>query len=603
LGSSSLHAKPSGRTLLASLALCAATLAVYAPVRGYGFFGFDDGVYVSENPYVAGGLAREGVAWAFSLAGHGANWHPLTSLSHMLDVELFGMSPGPQHLVSLALHLLGTLLLFGFLQSTTGAPGRSALVAALFAVHPLHVESVVWISARKDVLSGVLFVLTLWAWAWYARRPGAGRHALVAVSLALGLMAKPMLVTLPFVLLLLDVWPLGRLPLSGAGGPAPAPSRTWRAVAPRLVLEKLPLLALCAVSSALTLVVQRSWGAVATAQALPLEQRAANAAFAYVAYVGKTLWPAGLAAFYPPRIPSISGAVVAGCVLLLAAATAAAIRAGGRRPYLLVGWLWYLGMLVPVIGLVQVGDQAMADRYTYLPLIGLFVAAAWGLHDLAPAALRRTALPAAALLAVAACGLAARIQVGYWRSDAALWEHAAAVTSGNWVAEIMLANLLAAQGRLPEAIGRYEEALRVRPGSAEAHNGLGAALAEQGRFADAVPRYQEALRLRPGFAEAHNNLGNAYSQLDRFAEAEREFAEALRARPWFALAHANLGLALLRQGKADEAIRAFAEALRLEPGNPRYRQLHDAALEGKGPARSASPRRGGGSLEGGPGSR
>jgi tetratricopeptide (TPR) repeat protein len=577
LASSSVRATPSGRTLLAGLALCAATLAVYAPVRRYGFSNFDDGVYVNENPHVAGGLARDGVAWAFSLAGHGANWHPLTSLSHMLDVELFGMSPGPQHLVSLALHVLAALLLFGFLQRTTRAPGRSALVAALFAVHPLHVESVVWLSARKDVLSGVLFMLTLRAYAGYARRPGARRYALVAVSLALGLMAKPTLVTLPFLLLLLDVWPLGRLPLgrAGEGASAPEPARAGRTVAARLVLEKLPLLALSAVSSALTLVVQRSWGAVT--EALPFELRAANAAVSYVAYLGKTLWPARLAAFYPPHAESISGAALVGSALFLVAATAAAIRAGRRRPYVLVGWLWYVGTLVPVIGLVQVGDQAMADRYTYLPLIGLFVAAAWGIHDLAPAALRRTALPAAALLAVLACMVGARAQVGTWRSDSALWEHARAVTTGNYLAEIMLGNLLAAQGRLPEAIEHYGEALRVRPGSAEAHNGLGAALAEQGRWEDAVPHYLEALRLRPGFAEAHSNLGNAYSQLDRFPEAEREFAEALRARPSLALAHANLGLALLRQGKADEAFEAFSEALRLEPDDPRYRDYLAAA--------------------------
>jgi hypothetical protein len=352
-----------------ALALVAITLAVYLPVRQFGFVNFDDPDYVSANAHIAHGLTRAAVLWAFT-TGYAANWHPLTWLSHMIDVQVFGVNAGPQHLVNLLLHVLNTLLLFGLLHRMTGARGRSAFVAALFAVHPLHVESVAWIAERKDVLSTLFWMLTMWAYVAYVRRPSWARYLGVAIAFALGLMAKPMLVTLPAVLLLLDVWPLGRTGVT-------------RLLRPRraLVLEKLPLFALAAVSSVMTFLVQRRGGAVSTVDQYPWASRVANALVEYVVYLGRMCWPARLSIFYPYS-QSLPGWSVAGSLVLLVALSVAVFRAGGRRPYLVVGWLWYVVTLVPVIGLIQIGTQARADRYTYVPLIGIFIMAAWGLPDL-----------------------------------------------------------------------------------------------------------------------------------------------------------------------------------------------------------------------------
>jgi tetratricopeptide (TPR) repeat protein len=544
-----------------ALALIAITLTVYAPVRHHGFLTWDDTLYVTQNPEVLRGLTWHGVRWAFT-TGYAWNWHPLTWLSHMLDVQLYGRDAGLHHLTNVLLHVANTLLLFGLLHRTTGDVARSGFVAALFGVHPLHVESVAWVAERKDVLSGLFWMLTLWAYAGYARRPSAGRYAAVLVLFALGLMSKPMVVTLPFVLLLMDVWPLRRLP---AG---------WR-----LVWEKLPLLALAAAASAVTFLVQQRDGAVPGIESLPLGLRLQNAVVSYAAYVRTTLWPARLAAFYPYPASFGASRVLAAIALLVGASVLAWVFR--RRGYVLVGWLWFLGTLVPVIGFVQAGNQALADRFMYVPLVGLLVVIAWGAPDVLgrwPGA--RLVLPFGAGLAVAASVVGARAQVEHWRDDATLWEHALVVTSGNHVAHTNVGNILMRQGRVDEAIPHYAEALRVRPAFALAHGNLGLALAAQGRLGDALDHYAEALRLDPRYAEAHYNMSLDLAKLGRNEEAIAHLEEAVRLKPEAAEPHRVLGVMLAALGRTTEAAAQFGEALRLDPGDERSRHALEELTKG-----------------------
>ena len=551
------------------MALVAATAIVYAPVRHHEFVNLDDPQYVTGNPWVARGLSGPGLRWAFT-TGHAGNWHPLTWLSHMLDVQLFGLSPGAHHLTSLALHLANTVLLLALLHRTTGALGRSSLVAALFALHPVHVESVAWVAERKDVLSTVFFLLTLHAYVSYARFPRARRYAVVLALFALGLMAKPMLVTLPLVLLLLDYWPLGRLS-------SPAEAR-------RRVLEKLPLMAMAAASCVVTWLVQHRAGALKGLDVLPLGRRISNAVVSCVLYIAKALWPSRLAAIYPYPAPPPAWAVALGAAAVVAVSVLA-VRARARRPWLPVGWFWYLGMLVPVLGLVQVGSQPMADRYTYVPLVGLFIVLAWGAADLAGRDPRRRAVTtAAAVLVVAACAVAARAQVGHWRSSVALWEHALAVTTESHRAENNLGHALARAGRNAEAVAHYGEALRLAPGDAEAHANLGLALADLGRTAEAVGHYEEALRLLPGDVEAHDNLGVALMDQGRIDDAIRHFEEAVRLDPSRALSHNDLGVALARKERFAEAVRELSLALQLDPDYAEARRNLALAHNGLGAA-------------------
>ena len=555
-----------GRAFWISAALIAVTLAVYAPVRQYDFVSFDDFQYVKENAQVTRGLSWEGARWAFT-TGELSNWHPLTWLSHMLDVQLYGVNPGAHHATNVFFHILNALLLFGLVHQMTGAMGRSAFVAALFAVHPLHVESVAWIAERKDVLSTLFGLLTIWAYVEYARRPALRRYLIMFPPFALGLMAKPMLVTLPFVLLLLDIWPLGRMALAaGIPGPGRAvtpsnPRTSW----PLLVKEKIPLFGLTVVSSLATYVAQKQGGAVSGLDALSLTLRLENSAVSYLAYIGKMLWPANLAVFYsyPKSLPV---EWVGGSLLVLAGVSVLVIRFAARLPYLLVGWLWYLGTLVPVIGFVQVGIQSMADRYTYLPLIGLFIIMAWGIADLLSRwRVRDMALTLAAVLVILACAITARVQVGYWGSSLLLWNHAVEASADNYRAHLALGALYADQGRLDLAIQHFSEALRIRLDIPEGHNGLGAALADQGKLLEAIPHYVEALRLKPALFEAHNNLGNALWRQGKVEEAITEYREALRLKQDYAEAHNGLGAALDDQGKIEEAIAQYREALRLKP--------------------------------------
>jgi protein O-mannosyl-transferase len=581
----------SGQARWVCLALIAVNLIVYASVRHHDFVNFDDDDYVTANPVVLRGLTWHGVAWAFTTE-HAVNWHPLTWLSHMLDVQLYGLDAGAHHLTNLLFHIGNTLLLFGLLHRMTGALGRSAFVAGLFAVHPLHVESVAWVAERKDVLSTLFWMLTLWAYIEYVKRPdlrqsSRRRYAAVLLFFALGLMAKQMLVTLPLVLLLLDFWPLGRVGIgpNPAGGWAPA--RDGWATAGRLVWEKLPLLALAAASSIATFVIHQRGGAVIILSAIPLQLRIENALVSYVVYIGKMLWPAGLAVLYPyPQ--SLSAWSVAVAFVTLTGISVAVIWAAPRRPYLPVGWFWYLGTLVPVIGLIQVGDQAIADRYTYIPLIGLFIIVAWGAPDLLVrwplrrVVLPKIALPAAACLVILACAITARGQLEYWEDSTTLWTHTLAVTTRNNIAHNNLGATLADQGKTDEAIAHYSEALRIKSDYADAHNNLGVALADQGKLDEAIAHYSEALRIKPGYSDAHSNLGIALADQGNLDEAIAQFTEALRINPDSAKAHNNLGVALASQGKLDEAIAQFTEALQVKPDYADARNNLELALARRG---------------------
>lgn len=530
----------------------AAVCAAYAPVRHFDFVNFDDPDMVSANPHVRQGITLEGFGWTFTSV-EAANWFPATRLSHMLDYQLFGSRSGWHHAVNVLLHALAAMVLFLFLTRATGALWPSALVAFLFALAPQHVESVAWVSERKDVLSTLFCFLALWAYVRYTERPALRRYLPVVAWFGLGLMAKPMVVTMPFVLLLLDFWPLRR-PLDIG-----------------LLREKIPLFALSALASAATYLVQGHSGAVGALAALPFAQRAENALLAYCIYIGKTFWPSGLAVFYPyPAVLPLWQAVLAAAALT--ALSAVALRARRRAPYLAVGWFWYLGTLLPVIGLIQVGAQARADRYTYVPSIGLTIALVWGAADL----LRRWPRAQIALAsAVVLVSLpATRAQVAYWRNSETLFRHALAVTSGNDVAEHNLGNyLMDVPGRLPEAITHLEAAVRLYPESAKAHTDLGTALSRvPGRLPDALAEYRTAVRLAPDSAIAHNSLGSTLAEMGRLPEALAEYRTAMRLAPDSAILHNNSGNALARMGRLPEAIAEYETALRLDPA---YAEAHN----------------------------
>jgi tetratricopeptide (TPR) repeat protein len=535
-----------------ALALAALTIAIYAPVRDAGFLSFDDPQYVTENPHIARGLTWSGIRWALT-AQHAANWHPLTWVSHMLDISLFGLSSAaPHHWINVALHAVSALLLFLLLIRMTGALWQSAFVAALFAVHPLRVESVAWVAERKDVLSVLLSVVALHAYVSYTRRPQFWRYALLVAVFALALMAKPV-VTLPFVLLLLDVWPLERARLQ------------WDQLAKwlRLAAEKVPLLALSFASSLITLEAQSKAGAVS--EAFSFGERAANALSAYVTYLGQMLWPAGLAAFYPYRPLPAWWVII--CALFLMAACVMAFKQARRRPYAFVGWFWYVGTLVPVIGLVQVGQQAGADRYTYIPFIGIALMLVWAASDaLGGWCDSRHLLSVAAGVLIAASAVAANAQVRYWKNDAALWRRAVDVTENNYFAHMNYGVVLAAAGKGDAAIAEYSQALAIQPRLAEAHNARGVIRMERGEFEPAIADYREAIRIKPNYAEPHANLGAALAQLGQMSEAASHLKMALDMEPENAKFRQNMGFALAQQGKLDEAIAEYKEALRLKPG-------------------------------------
>ena len=543
--------------VLIGAALALLVLAIYLPVAGHDFVDLDDRQYVVDNPPVLGGLTAQGLTWAVR-ATHAGNWHPLTWISHMLDVRLFGLDAGRHHLTNVAIHLASTLLLFLVLASATAAPVRSGVVAALFAAHPLHVESVAWVSERKDVLCSLFWLLALCAYVRHVRRPRGGLPFAALALFALALATKPMAVTFPFVLLLLDWWPLGRLawPRGNGGGEAPAPAGRIAA----LVAEKLPFFLLAAGASAITLAAQREAGAVNVT--LSFGARLANALVSYVAYLAKAAWPAHLSVFYPYE--RHGAAAVAGALALLALVTAVSLAAARRLPALAVGWLWYLGMLVPVIGLVQVGGQAMADRYTYLPLVGVFVALAWAVPVPRPG-LRRVLAGAGAALLIGALAATARTQVGRWADTFTLFDHALRNNADNWHVHAALGKALNDRGRTAQAVAELELSLRINPRHAEAHNNLGIALSRQGKSEEALARFREAVRLKPKFVEARGNLASVLAGQGRTDEAREQFLETVRRRPDYARGHYNFGVFLERLGERDEASASFRRALELNP--------------------------------------
>ena len=547
---------------LVYLLLIFATLVVFHRLPTHDFINLDDNLLVYENPHVLAGFTKEGVIWAFTQF-YAEYWHPVTWLSHMLDSQLFGLRPGLHHLTSLLIHLANCVLLLLILRKMTGALWRSAFVAALFAIHPLHVESVAWVAERKDVLSAFFWFLSIWAYARYAEQPGLKRYLLVLLFFGLGLMAKPMVVTLPFVLLLLDYWPLGRLQWQNVR--TVSDLDIPRSSLFRLVWEKIPLFALTAVTIVATVVVQEKVGALRSLEAFPLTTRIANALVSYISYMAKMIWPHNLAVYYP-HPGTLPIWQVAGAGLLLIFVSVLVIKAAKNRPYLAVGWLWYLGTLVPVIGLVQVGSQAMADRYTYLSLIGLFIMIAWGLPSiLAGWRHGRNAFAIASAILLLGCVVGTWRQVGHWQNSITLFQHTVKVTSDNHFAHNNLGVALARGGRLDEASYHYSQALRIKPDRAAVHNNLGNVLAAQGSVDRAVDHYYQALEIDPNNAKAYNNLGNLLANQGKTEEAINHYTEALRLEPDYVGAHYNLGTALAEQGRTEEAINHLTEALRLMP--------------------------------------
>ncbi len=559
------------------LVLSAATLTVYSEVGRHEFLQYDDQEYVTENRHVKAGWTLEGVVWAFS-QGHASNWHPLTWLSHMTDCQLFGLSAGAHHWVNLLLHLANVLLLFTLFRGMTGAIWRSAFVAAVFALHPLHVESVAWIAERKDVLSTLFGFLTLLAYVRYTEKPASSRYLLTLFCFVLALLAKPMMVTLPFVLLLVDFWPLGRLASDRLTQVPRVPPKKRRKTEGSkkpvgyLIREKIPFFVLAAASSVITVLVQHAGGSVVPIQRLPVATRLANALLSYVRYLGKTFWPERLAVFYPyPLVFPVWELAVAGVLLL--GVTAATIRLARNFPYLAVGWFWYLGMLVPVIGIVQVGLQSMADRYIYVPMVGILIVAAWGAPELASRwKVGTNMLSVVALLIVTGLSIGAWNQVRTWRDTMMLFNHAREATDGNFLAINGIGSLLADRGDYSGALPYYEEAIRINPEYAQARNNLGVALLRLGRADDAVRCYQEVLRLSPDYSVAYYNLGVALFSLGRVEEAMSTFRSALRANADNENASYNLAIVLASTGQTSEALKWYAETLRI---NPDHAEAHN----------------------------
>jgi Tfp pilus assembly protein PilF len=541
--------------LLIAIALVAVTLAVYFQVGNHQFLNLDDNSYVTDNSHVASGLSGANIRWAFTSV-EASNWHPLTWLSHMADVQLYGMNPRGHHLTSVAIHTAAALCLLLLLVRMTGDLWPSAFVAALFALHPLHVESVAWVAERKDVLSALFCFLTLLAYVEYVARRKLWLYMLTLGLFALGLMAKPMLVTLPLVMLMLDYWPLGR---------REAERQEPRGL--RLITEKIPFFACSVLSGLITIYAQQHGGAMAALTTVPLLNRCQNALAAYVTYLGKTLWPRDLAVLYP--FPAFIPLWQSICSLsLLIILTAIVFRIGRRHPCLMVGWFWFIITLVPVIGIIQVGSQAMADRYTYIPTIGLFIMAAWGIPELTKGMRQQKAvvtLLAATVIFTSA--VLTRQQLGYWRDNVSLYRHTLQITTGNYIIHNNLGIALAGSGQLNEAIREYQRALQIFPDHANAHYNLGTALQTKGFLNAALKEYQETLRITPDDPDARINLGRIFASQGRMDEAIREYRLVLLTNPGSADVHYNLGLALSRTGCLDEAIQEYRQTLLIDPKN------------------------------------
>ena len=549
--------------ILPALLLVLMSAVIYLQLAEHEFLNFDTYSYVSENPHVKNGITIDNIIWAFT-STYKSNWHPLTWLSHMLDVELFGLKAGAHHLVNLAFHIINVLLLFYFLYRATLLVWPSFLVAALFAIHPLHVESVAWVAERKDVLSSCFWMLAMISYMHYVRRPNITRYLAVFILLSMGLMAKPMLVTLPFVLLLMDYWPLMRWRLCSE-----YPEKTATINLKRVVWEKVPLLIPVVISCVVTFYAQHEWGSVLPTEKLSIADRSANALAAYLAYLVKTFYPMKLAIFYPLRDISNSEVITAG--LFIVFVSLMAIRWYKSRPWLIVGWLWYLGTLIPVIGLVQVGSQSMADRYTYIPLIGIFLILVWSGVDLANRyKLIRKIGPVFCLVILLVLGGISMRQVRFWGTNIELYEHALVAAENNHLAHYNLGISLSNVGRLDEAEPHLIEAARMLPVSELYYYGWGMNLLRQGRLEQAQEKYEKSLELdkHNWFAhELHHYLGITNALKGNTAEAERHFRKSLEYKPDFADAYYGLGNLIMRQGRLREARLYFEKSLAIEPEN------------------------------------
>ncbi len=560
------------RDILIAFILAIATLAVYWQMRDYEFINYDDGSYIYNNPPVMKGLTPESIAWAFA-AAHSGNWHPLTWLSHIVDVQLFGNNPGYHHLTNVMFHIANTVLLFFVLLRMTGEVWKSSFVAALFALHPLHVESVAWVSERKDVLSAFFAFLTLGSYAQYVKDKSRQWYLAALLFFILGQMSKPMIVTLPFVLLLLDYWTLKRL------------NNIQFSILNSqfsILSEKLPFFFFTALSSVVTFFVQKSAGAVGSLNMFSLDIRIGNALVSYTSYIGKMFCPSHLAVFYPhPGAVSVWKITVAAILLIFISLLA--ISARKRYPYVLIGWLWYLGTLVPVIGLVQVGSQAMADRYSYIPIIGLFIIIAWGIPDMLLAwRYKKTGLALAAAVIISILTVMTQTQVGYWKNSFTLFKHALAVTSDNYIAHRSVGDELFHQGKTDEAIRHYRETLRISPNYAQAYHNLGAALFHKGKIDEAIIYFQEALRLEPDLTGAHKNLSQILTLRTKrdteIAKIQAEFQDD----PNHPKLYCNIGNVYKFYGESDKAVEQYQKALSVQPEFTEALNLTAIAYAGMG---------------------
>ena len=553
------------------LLLAVVTLALYNPVNRHPFVNYDDDRYVTENAHVRQGLTGETIAWALT-SSEQANWHPLTWMSHALDCTLFRLNPAGHHFTSIVLHTLNVVLLYLFLMWATGRFAPSLFAAALFALHPINVESVAWVAERKNVLCTFFFLLALWAYGRYARKPDGKRYLAVTVLFAAGLASKPMVITFPFVLLLLDFWPLGR---AGNDGSTTSPSRS------RLLIEKLPWLALSAVSALITLRAQQSGGAMRTAEEFSFPVRFANAVYAYAMYLWKMIWPARLAPLYPHPGGSLAGWRVVLAALVLIGISASVWRFRDRR-YLPVGWLWFLGTLVPVIGLVQVGEAAMADRYAYIPLIGVFVMVAFGAADFAMHRKLGSWAGACAIVALIYLAITTHRQIGYWQSNTDLWSHAIAVTQNNFVAEDNLGGALILEGREEEAHAHFEAAARINPRDAMSRSNLGAYYVSHNRMNEAIKQCEAALALTSDsglLAQTYANLGAAQRALGEDIPAHDHLLHAVRLNDRQFNAWYGLGLLAEKRGNLTEAIADLMRSIEIQPTAPGYLELGRALAQ------------------------
>ena len=589
-----------------SLFLILVIVIVYVQVGTFDFVDFDDGLYVTENSYVQKGLTIEGCIWAFTTS-HAGNWHPLTWLSHMLDCELYGLNPAGHHYTNIAFHIANTLLLFFILFRMTGALWKSAFVATLFALHPLHVESVAWVSERKDVLSTFFGLLMIGAYYRYVKVSSLKNYLLIIVFLALGLISKPMLVTFPFVLLLLDFWPLKRIQFKNNYHLQPErPTHHGFKEIFQLIVEKIPLFILSVISSILTFIVQKSGGAVVPLEALPLKTRIVNALISYVSYILKAIWPHNLAYYYPYSIGTFSVWQIYGAAFLISSIILGAIYLSRQYPYVLVGLFWYFGSLVPVIGLVQVTNQAMADRYTYIPLIGLFIVIVWGVPDILKKwHYRKIFLCVSAVIILSALTTRAFFQASHWKNSIELFENAVKVTENNYHALNNLATALADKGKYDEAflylsralkmdpqrkdvrmnlanilflkenpdeaVSQYREILQTDSKNADVHYNLAFVLSSQKKYNEAMLHYKETLKIDPEYSKAHYNLGNIYLNQGKTAEAFMHYAEVIKIKPDYVQAYDKLGVIMFKQGKLDKAKVFFSKAVRIDPD---YSEAH-----------------------------